>query len=496
MDYRKIIEQPIFQLIRQVAKNQNIEVYVVGGFVRDLLLGYESKDIDFLVIGDGIEFARSVTEAMLPQPKVSIYKTFGTASLIYSNHENWKLEFVGARKESYHQDSRKPDVEPGSLEDDLKRRDFTINALAISLNDKNLGSLIDPFGGKHDLKHKIIRTPLDPSITFSDDPLRMMRAIRFATHLNFTIHSQVFNSIKENAARIQIVSMERIIDEFNKILSCPKPSIGLNLLHASGLLQQFFPEFIALEGIEYIDGKGHKDNFKHTLEVLDKLSQKSDNLWLRWAALLHDIGKPATRRFDKETGWTFHGHDIKGAKMTVQIFRRFKLPMNEKLDYVSKLVMLHLRPIALVDKGVTDSAIRRLIFEAGDLINDLMTLCEADVTSKNPDKVRKYHESFQQVRKRIEEVEERDRIRNFQPPITGDIIMEAFDIPPSHPVGLLKNSIKEAILEGTIHNDYEEAFDFMLKEGKNMGLIPANNIQTIKEKYLILHKELNSSNQN
>ena len=492
MDYRKIIEQPIFQLIQKVASNQNIEVYIVGGFVRDLILGYESKDIDILVVGNGIEFARSVADAMQPSPKVSVYKTFGTASLKYN--DNWKLEFVGARKESYHKDSRKPDVEPGTLEDDLKRRDFTINAMAISLNVNDFGTLIDPFHGENDLKNKIICTPLDPLATFSDDPLRMMRAIRFATHLNFTIHFKVFASIKENAPRIQIVSIERTIDEFNKILMCEKPSNGLNLLHRSGLLGQFFPEFVALEGIEYIDGKGHKDNFKHTLEVLDKLSQKSDNLWLRWAALLHDIGKPATRRFDEETGWTFHGHETKGAKMVVQLFRKFKLPMNEKMEYVSKLVMLHLRPIALVDKGVTDSAIRRLIFEAGDLIDDLMTLCEADVTSKNPEKVKKYLENFRQVRKRINEVEERDRIRNFQPPITGDIIMEAFGIPPSHPVGVIKNAIKEAILEGTIHNDYEEAFDYMVKEGKNLGLVTSGNIEEIRKRYITQQKLEDTSN--
>lgn len=478
-----ILEQPVFKRLSAAAEQYQAEIYVIGGFVRDLILGNPGKDIDILVVGDGVEFARNFASKLEKPTKVTVYKNFGTASLHYRDDDAWDIEFVGARRESYASHSRKPFVETGSLADDLNRRDFTINAMAIALNPNNYGSFIDPFNGLGDLRKGIIRTPLDPDITFSDDPLRMMRAIRFATRLDFTIEPITYSAIRRNADRLSIVSIERIMDEFNKTLMSERPSRGLNLLRESGLMAKFFPEFLELAGVDYIDGKGHKDNFKHTLEVLDNISRKTDNLWLRWAALLHDIAKPATRRFDPQTGWTFHGHEIVGARMVKQLFRRFKLPLNEKMEYVAALVQLHLRPIALVDEEVTDSAIRRLLFDAGDLIDDLMLLCEADITSKNPEKVRRYLRNFEYVKHRMKEVEERDRVRNFQPPVSGDLIMQMFGIPPSYPVGVIKNNIKDAILDGKIHNNYDEAFALMLEEGAKLGLKPKGNAEELKEKF-------------
>ncbi|MEW6135520.1 MAG: HD domain-containing protein [Bacteroidales bacterium] len=478
-----ILEQPVFKKLTDVAHHYQVDVYLIGGFVRDLILGNPGKEIDILVVGDGVEFARNFSKTLDKPTKVTVYKTFGTASLHYRDDEQWELEFVGARKESYAIDSRKPFVEPGSLVDDLNRRDFTINALAISLNKGDYGQFLDHFKGLDDLRSGIIRTPLDPDITFSDDPLRMMRAIRFATRLDFKIEPATYSAIRRNTDRLGIVSIERIMDEFNKILMCNRPSRGLNLLRESGLMAQFFPEILDLAGVEYIDGKGHKDNFKHTLEVLNNISRKSDNLWLRWAALLHDIAKPVTRRFDPQTGWSFHGHEIVGSRMVKQLFRRLKLPLNEKMEYVAALVQLHLRPIALVDEEVTDSAIRRLLFDAGDLIDDLMLLCEADITSKNPEKVRRYLRNFEYVKQRMKEVEERDRVRNFQPPISGDLIMQIFGITPSYPVGLIKNNIKDAILDGKIHNNYDEAFSLMLAEGERLGLKPVDNMEELKAKF-------------
>ncbi len=478
-----VLEQPVFKKLSSTAGQYQAEIYLIGGFVRDLILGTPSKDLDILVVGDGVEFAYNFAKSLQKPTKVNVYKNFGTASLHYRDEDFWDIEFVGARKESYAIQSRKPFVEPGTLKDDLNRRDFTINALAISLNQESFGHFIDVFHGLDDLKRGIVRTPLNPDITFSDDPLRMMRAIRFATHLDFTIEPHTFSAIRRNAQRLSIVSIERIMDEFNKILTTQMPSRGLNLLKQSGLMEKFFPEFLELIGVEYIDGKGHKDNYKHTLEVLDNISRKTDSLWLRWAALLHDIAKPATRRFDPAAGWTFHGHEILGARMVKQLFRKFKLPLNEKMEYVAALVHLHLRPIALVDEEVTDSAIRRLLFDAGDLIDDLMLLCEADITSKNPEKVRRYLRNFEYLKHRMKEVEERDRIRNFQPPISGDLIMQAFNIPPSYPVGAIKNNIKEAILDGKIHNNYDEAFILMLEEGDRLGLKPVPNILEVQEKF-------------
>ncbi|MGC8866417.1 MAG: CCA tRNA nucleotidyltransferase [Bacteroidales bacterium] len=478
-----ILEQPVFKKLSEVARQFDSEIYVIGGFVRDLILGNPGKDIDVLVVGDGVSFAHSFAQTLKKKPRVTVYKNFGTAGLHYRDDESWDIEIVGARKESYVSTSRKPYVEPGTLEDDLNRRDFTINAMAISLNPLTYGSFIDPFKGLDDLRKGVIRTPLSPDITFSDDPLRMMRAIRFASRLDFTIEPDTYSAIRRNADRLSIVSIERIMEEFNKILMSQRPSRGLNLLRESGLMARFFPEFLELTGVEYIDGKGHKDNFKHTLEVLDKISRNTDNLWLRWAALLHDIAKPATRRFEPAVGWTFHGHEILGARMVKQLFRKFKLPLNEKMDYVAALVQLHLRPIALVDNEVTDSAIRRLLFDAGELIDDLMLLCEADITSKNPEKVRRYLRNFEYLKHRMKEVEERDRVRNFQPPINGDLIMETFGIPPSYPVGVIKNHIKDAILDGKIHNNFDEAFALMLEEGEKLGLKPSVNLQKVKEKY-------------
>ena len=460
---------PVFKLIGNVANQLGFETYAVGGYVRDLLLHRSCKDIDFVCVGSGVELAETVAKK-LGDVQVTTFKNFGTAMIKYKDYD---LEFVGARKESYRNDSRKPIVEDGSLDDDQKRRDFTINAMAISLNQNNYGELIDPFGGVAHLAKKNIQTPLDPEITFSDDPLRMMRAIRFASQLNFDIEANTFEAITKNSSRLKIVSMERITDELNKIILSPVPSYGFKLLFQSGLLKEFFSEMIALHGVEYVDNKAHKDNFYHTLQVLDNVAKASDDLWLRWAAILHDIAKPLTKRFEPKVGWTFHGHEDKGARMTPGIFRRMKLPMNEKMDFVQKLVRLHLRPISLV-KEVTDSAVRRLLFEAGDDVDALMTLCRADITSKNTEKVTKYLGNFERVQKKMIELEERDQVRNFQPPVTGDEIMKMFNLPGSRIIGDIKEQIKEAILEGEIKNSREEALKLLMKIAKEKGLINQN----------------------
>lgn len=463
------LQHNIFNIIKEIIALDRLPTYVIGGYVRDSIMGRQSKDIDIVVVGSGIELARKVAKKIGLDTTLSIFKSFGTAMLKYEDSE---IEFVGARKESYRRESRKPIVENGTLEDDQCRRDFTINTLAIGLHDEQYGRLIDPFNGLGDIKNGIIRTPLNPDITFSDDPLRMMRAIRFATQFGFNIAQDTLDAIRRNRDRTAILSRERITDELNKILMAPRPSEGFNLLESTGLLKKVFPELQALKGVEDQDGIRHKDNFYHTIKVLDNISRKTDNLWLRWAALLHDIAKPATRKFDPSTGWTFHGHEYLGSKMVERIFRKYKLPLNEKMKYVQKLVLLHLRPIVLSQDEVTDSAVRRLIFEAGDDIGDLMMLCEADITSKNKQKVILYLSNFKLVRKKIKEIEEKDSIRNFQPPITGDIIMDTFGIPPSEPVGIIKNAIKDAILDGVIRNDYDEAYQFMLEKGKELGLVP------------------------
>jgi poly(A) polymerase len=462
------LTNPVFEVISRVAAERHAEAFVIGGFVRDLLLHRDNKqDIDIVVLDSGIDFARQVAGYLGEETPVKVFKNFGTAML---SHHGWKIEFVGARRESYRLNSRKPIVEDGTLSDDQNRRDFTINAMAIDLGSKHYGNLVDPFDGLSDLEKKIIRTPLDPDITFSDDPLRMMRAIRFAAQLGFTIEAGSLEAITRNAGRITIVSAERIVDELNLIIQAPVPSVGFLLLDATGLLRIIFPEFCELKGSETVDGKGHKDNFYHTLAVLDNVAARSDNLWLRWSAILHDIAKPLTKKFVPGTGWTFHAHEFKGAKMVTQIFRRMKLPLNEKMRFVEKLVLLHLRPIVLAEEVVTDSAVRRLLFEAGDDIDDLMLLCEADITSKNPNKVRRFLQNFEIVRQKLKEIEEKDRLRNWQPPISGELIMQTFGIPPSKEVGIIKDAITEAILDGQIPNDFEAAHRRMLEEGERLGL--------------------------
>lgn len=472
MNFKQTLDkQPVFEIISEAAATLKLDTYAVGGYVRDLLLKRPSKDIDVVCVGDGIRLAREVAALVekyesVPTP-VAVFKNFGTAMLRFREFE---VEFVGARKESYRTDSRKPEVSIGTLEDDQKRRDFTINALAISLNQADFGLLVDPFDGIKDLKKKLLRTPLDPEVTFSDDPLRMMRAIRFASQLGFDIAPKTFDAMVDHADRIRIVSQERITDELNKIILSPTPSYGFKLLYHAQLLQIIFPEFVELKGVEHLEGRGHKDNFYHTLQVLDNISENTNSLWLRWAAVLHDIAKPATKRYDKQAGWTFHGHEDKGARMTPKIFRELKLPLDQKMKYVQKLVRLHLRPIALVKDEVTDSAIRRLLYEAGDDIDDLMTLCRADITSKNYAKVKRYLHNFDKVATKMQEVEKKDKLRNFQPPVSGEDIMQTFGIKPSKEVGELKNEIREAILEGKISNSHAQAYQYMLELGRQKGL--------------------------
>lgn len=468
MNYKSALNNKIFQVISQASQELNVDSYVIGGFVRDLILGRDfKKDIDIVAVGSGIELALKVSELLPNKPKVQVFKTYGTAMLRF---EDTEIEFVGARKESYHFESRNPVVENGTLEDDQNRRDFTINALALSLNQSNFGDLLDPFDGLADLKRKIIKTPLNPDITYSDDPLRMMRAIRFANQLGFEIEANSLESIKNNAERIKIITGERIVEELNKILSTEKPSVGFLLLYKTGLLDIILPELTALNNVEEIEGQTHKNNFYHSLEVVDNICPKTDDVWLRWAALLHDIGKAPTKRFSKKVGWTFHGHEFLGGKMVKKIFERLHMPLNHKMKFVQKMVSMSSRPIVLSQEIVTDSAVRRLVFDAGENTESLMTLCEADITTKNPNKFRKYHQNFEVVRKKIVEVEERDHVRNFQPPISGEEIMEYFNLKPSREIGVLKEAIKEAILEGEIPNEYEAAREFMIERAEKLGL--------------------------
>lgn len=466
------LQHPIFSIIKDLADKTGTEVYVIGGYVRDRIMGRPFKnDVDILVIGSGIEFATKLGELL--HTKVAVYKSFGTAMLVYDGLD---VEFVGARKESYRRDSRKPIVEDGTLQDDQNRRDFTINAMAYSLNSATYGQLLDPFNGLEDIKNRIVRTPLEPKETFSDDPLRMMRAIRFATQLNFKIDVTAIEAIVETKERIKIISKERITDELNKIILSKNPSLGFKYLFDTGLLELVFPAMANLHGVEYVDGKGHKDNFYHTLEVLDNVAEMSDDLWLRWAAIMHDIAKPATKRFDKRIGWTFHGHEDRGARMVPKLFAEMKLPLNEKMKFVQKLVQLHLRPIVLAQDIVTDSAVRRLLFEAGDDIDALMLLCHADVTTKNEFKKKKYRDNFELVKQKLKDVEERDHLRNWQPPVSGEDIMHVFGLGPSKQVGLIKNAIREAILEGDIPNDRAAAYHFMLDKAKSMNLEPKQTL--------------------
>ena len=466
-DYLKELRNPIYEFVGEVADEISVPAYAVGGVVRDMLLHRESKDIDIVVVGSGIELAKAAAHKLSPKLKVNVYKNFGTAQFVWKEE---MVEFVGARRESYDRNSRKPHVEDGTLEDDLSRRDFTINALAVALNGPEKGQIIDRFNGLEDLCNKLIRTPLDPDITFSDDPLRMLRAIRFASQLRFQIVPETYDAIVRNAYRLEIISAERIAEEMNKILLSPQPSIGIKLLEETGLLKLFLPQIVDLKGIEKRGDHGHKDNFLHTLEVVDKVAMVSNNLWLLWAALLHDIAKPRTKRYDPKVGWTFHGHEFIGSKMVPEIFKAMKLPCNEKMKYVQKLVGLHLRPQALVDESITDSAVRRLLFEAGDDIDDLMLLCEADITSKNMAKVKKYLDNFAIVRQKFIEIEEKDKIRNWRPPIDGELIMKTFNLRPSREVGIIKEAVCNAILDGLIGNNYEEAYQRMLEEGEKIGL--------------------------